>query len=420
MENSLPSEGKSFPSVPPPPDEELDAAKGLNPLERLASFRFTYVAVCVFIALYLFSVRALERSLDRDFQLRVAAAAVQIEPGGPHPAVQIRRNVEAVLDGSRWIRLGGVRVTALVLSADGTSVLYTDSQPDIPLPVGDGSHLLPALVDVVAAVPHNAVVSNAILVGYAGLLLTTLFLYTRTLARREEQRLAAARAARDDLASRAREIEHELRAVRGRLESVGPREEAHGDEIRALRRERTVLSEKLRELENREAALQADAVQGDGLLEEHQALEELLEEALTDLEGKDQEIQTLQRQIKKQDRGGKTARPGEQLARRLRTLYKNLEIEDRAIQDLVSLRDEAMQLKAEEQLKRLSDEPDHAAVRRKIGGLPPHLSIFELSFGGKGRLYYCKGRARRFRVLLVGAKNSQKPDLEYLSRLPKE
>ena len=69
---------------------------------------------------------------------------------------------------------------------------------------------------------------------------------------------------------------------------------------------------------------------------------------------------------------------------------------------------------------RLSDDSDHAAVRRKVGGLPPHLSIFELGFAGKGRIYFTQGRQRRFRVLSVGAKNTQKTDLEYLSRLPRE
>jgi hypothetical protein len=43
-----------------------------------------------------------------------------------------------------------------------------------------------------------------------------------------------------------------------------------------------------------------------------------------------------------------------------------------------------------------------------------------LGFAGKGRIYYTVGRQRRFRVLAVGAKNSQKTDLEYLSRLPRE
>jgi hypothetical protein len=71
-------------------------------------------------------------------------------------------------------------------------------------------------------------------------------------------------------------------------------------------------------------------------------------------------------------------------------------------------------------LKRLSDDPETSLVRRKVGGLPPHLSIFELGFAGKGRIYFTQGRQRRFRVLSIGAKNTQKTDLEYLSRLPRE
>ena len=115
--------------------------------------------------------------------------------------------------------------------------------------------------------------------------------------------------------------------------------------------------------------------------------------------------------------GGSRARESDLLSRRLRTLYKTLEIDDRAIDDLIALRDETMKLKAEENIKRLADDADNVAVRRKVGGLPPHLSIFELGFAGKGRIYYTKGKQRRFRVVCVGAKNTQKTDLEYLSRL---
>jgi hypothetical protein len=101
----------------------------------------------------------------------------------------------------------------------------------------------------------------------------------------------------------------------------------------------------------------------------------------------------------------------------MRTLYKNLEFDDRAISDLVALRDETMRLKAEDGVKRLSDDSDNTAIRRKVGGLPPHLSIFEMGFAGKGRIYYTRGSNQRFRILAVGAKNTQKTDLEYLSRL---
>ena len=77
-----------------------------------------------------------------------------------------------------------------------------------------------------------------------------------------------------------------------------------------------------------------------------------------------------------------------------------------------------MRLKAEEAIKRLVEDPDTAVVRRKVGGLPPALSIFETGFAGKGRIYHTRGRTHRVRVLAVGAKNTQKTDLEYLSRLP--
>ena len=106
-------------------------------------------------------------------------------------------------------------------------------------------------------------------------------------------------------------------------------------------------------------------------------------------------------------------------ARRFRTLYKTLEVDDRAIDDIISLGDESLRLKAEESVKRLAEEADNVSVRRKVGGLPSYVQVYELGFAGKGRIYYTRGKSRRFRILLVGAKNTQPTDLEYLSRLPK-
>ena len=42
--------------------------------------------------------------------------------------------------------------------------------------------------------------------------------------------------------------------------------------------------------------------------------------------------------------------------------------------------------RAEEGIKKLDDSPDTASIRRKVGGLPPQLSIFELGFAGKGQI----------------------------------
>jgi DNA repair exonuclease SbcCD ATPase subunit len=180
----------------------------------------------------------------------------------------------------------------------------------------------------------------------------------------------------------------------------------------------------LSDLADRETELRRSAARSIELDQERQALEDLLEEASGDLDSKEEEIQDLQVRLKTasknagEGRGGTRTRAVEQLTRRFRTLYQTVEFDDRVIQDLVALRDETMKLKAEAGIKRLAEDSELASIRRKVGGLPPQLSINELGFAGKGRIYYTRGRNLRYRVLLIGAKNSQKTDLEYLSRLP--
>jgi hypothetical protein len=419
MEHAIPSGGTSV-----PPSASAKAPGGEpgtpSPLERLASFRFTYLAFCAFVFLNVTTVRLLEWSLAVYFE-RTIARAVDTGSREKDPARGIGEHVEQVLRESRWLHIGGVNVHPLVFGADGRTVVYA---PEVAEPGGDGSPwsayrqtLLPVQVQVLVSVPYNSFAANAVLVLYAALLLSLLYVYTRIMTRREREQVLLLTGARDVLAERATLIESELGSVRERLAEVEPAQESDAAEIRELRGERATLHKRLAELEQREGALRADSAQSAALRAEHSALEDLLEEALADIGRKDEELRTLQKQAKQR---APARREDEVLERRLRTLYKNLEIEDRAIADLVGLKDEAMKLRAEEMLKRLSDDADHTAVRRKVGGLPPHLSIFELGFAGGGRIYYTKGRVRRHRVLSLGDKASQKRDLEYLSRLPKE
>lgn len=409
-------------AVPPPPHSRL-----LRAADRFGSFRVIYLVVAIMLALYVFSVKGLERVLDGQFQRRVAEA-IRVDPMNGPVSSQIQSRVDALLRGSTWIRPGGVRVSVLVFAADGQTPLYvggravaaSDPTGDPIAALRDAERWLPASADVTVSVPHNALAANAILVTHAAVLLGLLFGLQRALGRRETERLDAALEARESTASRAAQIERELDAVRRRLSEALPAEEAQQEEIRELQSERTALLAKLSALETRELELRSQAQKSSELDGERRTLEELLDEALRDVSKRDEDIRALESRLKRAAKdapSGGRVREAEQIGRRLRTLYKNLEIDDRAIADLVGLRDADMVLKAEEAMKRLSDEPETAAVRRKVGGLPPHLSIFELGFAGKGRIYYTKGEVRRHRVLAVGAKNSQKQDLDYLSRL---
>jgi len=395
-----------------------EAERGPRPLERIASFRFAYLAIFAFLVTYVFTVEALEEVLRRYYRASVEAA-VQVDPAAGPVARQISARITELLQTSPWIRYGDVRVRPLVLAADARTLLYAGGGFAGPAPedAASDASLLPAIVDVDVALPHNTLLANAVLLVYAGLLVTTLVVYTRRLAAREQIELDALGATRDAMADRARAIESELGAVRSRLAEVEPESELQAEEIGTLQRERAELHARLARLEVREAALRTGGARAQKLEEERRALEELLDEATRDLETKETELSELRNQTRRASK--RAARDEEVIERRLRTLYKNLEVDERAIENLAELGDESSRLRAEEAIKRLCEETDTAAVRRKVGGLPPHLSIFELGFADKGRIYYTGGRTRRFRVLAIGAKNSQKTDLEYLSRLPK-
>ena len=407
--------------------EAHDEARS-SPFDRLASFRVLYLAIFAFMVLYIVSVEATEAVLDGYFRDAVREAT-RVSPADGPIVPQIQRGVSELIQGSPWVAVGGVRVVATILGADGRTPLYVGGGRVVPPPpaasldaaMREALRVLPAMSDVFVSVPHGAVLSTGIFVVYGGFLLSGLFFYNRAIARREAQRLESAITAREAAAGRARSIERELSTVRSRLGELEPGERAHSEEIRQLQREREQLRSKLAELGAREAQLRTGAERSQELEDERQALEDLLEEATEDVSQKESEISSLQDRLKhaarKEPSGSSKSREAERLSRRMRTLYKNVDFEDRAISDLVALRDEAMKLRAEEALKRLSEDPDTAAIRRKVGGLPPQLSIFELGFAGKGRIYYSRKDSGGYRVLAIGAKNTQQKDLEYLSRL---
>lgn len=395
---------------------QLPTADSRGPLERLASFRFTYLAIFAFLVAYVFSIEAFESVMERHFQGAIAVA-IAVDPEGGPVSRQIDERISRVLR-SPWIRIGRVRVRPIVLGADGHTLLFAGRlAPPLPPSPSGGAEWLPARADVDVSVPHNALAANGILVFYAGLLVTTLFAHNRRLTRLEKAAVDAVVSERAALAKRTVTIESELADVRERLADTLPEKELYTEEIESLQAERNRLLAQVEAVELREQALRTQNAGDRELLEEHEALEELLDEATQDLAQKDDEIRQLQKQVRRTVKGASKEADG--LGRRLRTLYKNLEVDDHAIEGILALGDESQKLRAEEALKKLSDDPETAGVRRKVGGLPPHLSIFEQGFAGKGRIYTTKGRSRRFRVLAVGAKNSQKTDLEYLSRLPK-
>ena len=403
--------------------------EALGARDRFGAFSTFYIGLFALLFAYLFTVRVAEYLLDTEFQARVDRA-ISIASFDRPVRDQIAERIGEAVPASAWVRWGGLRVTTLVLAQDGKTWLYVDGYGELLPPqatqptevLGEWMDYLPATANVTATLPHNALVSNLILIGFSSVLLLTAYVSNRRVMRREADRLGEALDSRNTAASRAVEIESELQATRARLSQVEPLEREQSDEIEALQREREALESQLGQLAQKEEGLRGRADRAVELAEEVRALEDLLEEVSSDLESKDAEIDELEQDLKKASRvsGKARSKESDRTARRFRVLYKTIEIDDRAIDDLASLGDEALKLKAEEAIKRLADEADNVSVRRKVGGLPDGIQVFELGFAGKGRIYYAKGKTRRFRVLIIGAKNRQSTDLEYLRRLPKE
>lgn len=395
---------------------------------RLASYRVIYIAVAVFALLYVFSVNAAQQALTYTFESRVFEA-MHVSDFNESVAVQIQRRIDTNVKRSAWVRYGGARVNVLAIGRDRRTLIYgggaTPPPPDafnLLANAREAERLLPATAQVNVALPHNTVLSNAILLVYAAALIQGLFFYNRSLSRRELAQLEAALSARDAAANRAQVIEGELDSVRNHLRSVEPTEREQAELIADLQGERERLELELGGLAAREEELRNKAARAVELDAERRSLEELLDEAASELSTRDEAIHDLESRLTKADKKSKAAgaartREADSLAKRLRTLYKGVEFDDRAIHDIAALGDETLRLKCEENLKRLDSEAENVSVRRKVGGLPNHLAIFELSFAGKGRVYYSKGNDRRFRVRLVGGKASQRTDLDYLRRL---
>jgi hypothetical protein len=388
---------------------DVPAARGLGTLDRISSLRFIYVVIFLFIIVYVYSLRGAEFLLHIHFQNELARV-VQVDPLQGSVSAQIEQNIDHLLSSSKLVRWGGVRVEPMVQASDGATLLYLGGQafaprpPPVipPLAPWDESQLLPAVSMVRITLPHNTVLANSILLFWGAVLLWIIFNYNRALLRAEHDALERALSERNATAARATEIESELAQVQGSLDDA----------------EDLFLAQEEEAQSRVDAASSEERTRRERLEAEQRELEEMLDEALSDLSRKDEQIHGLKANVKKSERSsGKRTRGSDLMARRLRTLYKDIEFDDRAIESMLDLGDEHMKLRAEEIIKRLAEEPEAASVRRKLSGLPLHLSIFELGFAGKGRIYYAKGTQRRHRILLIGAKNSQKADLDYLSKL---
>lgn len=266
------------------------------------------------------------------------------------------------------------------------------------------------VIQVDATIGNNTWLANGILVLYLFGLLQILWVQARGFVlHSEEEKLALAERLEGEQTERVATIEGELSRVRERLKDAVRDEGEQATRIRDLEREKQLLEERLGGWSWQDAT---------ELEKELERLEAQLREAQGERARQEQGIREMQERIHSREQKPvprARAREADLLERRLRTLYKNLDFENRVVADLINLGDDDALLRAEEAIKRLNDRDENLPIRRKVGGLERR-NVFELGFGGKGRIYYSHAEGGRARIILVGAKNTQDKDLAYLRR----
>jgi len=290
------------------------ADPGISParsrLDRISSFRVTYLAVITFVFLYLFSVKAVEAYLQIHFE-HVVADSISGGPLTEPVEVTIRRQLYQNVVESSWVRVWEARVAVTVIARDSRTVLYVNGNtPRLMRPadragqIRQRERLLPATAIVSVSVPHTSLLSNAVVVFYASLLFTGLFAYNRHIVSLENRIIDDALAERDRVARRAEQIDREIQAVRERARAAEPEESEYREEIAQLNVQRSDLERQLRDVTARERELRGKAELATRLELEGQALEDLLDEASSDLEAKDAAIRELETSLKRAIKAG--------------------------------------------------------------------------------------------------------------------
>jgi hypothetical protein len=205
-----------------------------------------------------------------------------------------------------------------------------------------------------------------------------------------------------------------------RIDVLSAQEAAHQKKLADLGRERDELMAGFDRIKRSLEREKAKALKNEDLMiEEIVGLEEKLRKNLAHQEEQKEEIAGLKEQIhqfeQSKGRGG-ASRKDAMLGKRLRALYKNITVHDRAVDGFAAL-SEDLRIKSEEVIHQLNDDPSLVTIKRKVFGKKGRQTVLEVVFGYKGRLYFRKAADGRIEVLTIGTKNTQQKDLEFLNNL---
>jgi uncharacterized protein YlxW (UPF0749 family) len=382
----------------------------------LKYFPFKILIICILLppVLYILSMQTLESQLQKRYAKEMEDIYIgdtaELFQGSTAIRDAISRNIDQYLQSKTLLSMG-VKIKVTVITKENTILypaVYEDSPVDTSLRPSDtvaqeNFRLLNEglLFSLDLTLEHNRVLSNGMLGIYILLSLLVLFAFYRASGRKmvsEEQ---------------AREAE---------IKRLATLEKEYAGRLKTLDQERDSLSSEIALVKNRlvnekEKKLQSE----DEMLEEMVSLEEKLNENFVQQKDQQEEIETLEEKIEQYEHGEKKSRKqkdkaADMVQKRFRTLYKNLVVNDRAAKGFAGLTAD-LQLKAEEIVHLLNDDPSLVTIKRKVFGKKNRETVLEVIFAYKGRLYFRSSKEHSTEIVSIGTKHTQSRDLGFLDNL---
>jgi hypothetical protein len=385
---------------------------------RFLSFRVIYLCILLPPFLYTFSVQGLGMLIQKRWSAELGRIILKdTEPllkGQVSFESELHKKVQEFLSSRKLVHWG-VRPEISITTRRGM-VLYPlmifgpaheTLRPPALSPEAIASHNTRILkegffVRLGVEIGHNTWVANSVLSFYllivSGLLARVYIARTRSAERLS--RLNAEALERTGV---------ELARSQERLNELTTEENAYRERIELLRSE-------LHKAQDRLESTELEA------LTEMEGLERSLAESTALREAMEPEVAGLREEVARltvaaQRFGRKKEKQVQGLARRLTTLYKNIQFHKKAVDGFHELQDD-MQLKAEEIIHTLNEDFSKVPVKRKVfSGKGASLSVVESEFAYRGRMYWRRVESGKIEVLAIGTKNTQGRDLAHLENL---
>ena len=152
------------------------------------------------------------------------------------------------------------------------------------------------------------------------------------------------------------------------------------------------------------------------MLNEIIELEEIIHKNIELQKRQEQETALLKQEIESLNNQNRIAKHIKSENKRLESIYGNIHINERAIKGFLSLSDN-LRIKSEKIIHELNDRPGFVTIKRKVFNGKNGEPVLETIFGHKGRLYFRNGYGKKIEILVIGTKNTQSKDMEYLRKL---